>query len=104
MFVQDGILAHAGIRDSFIFGSTAASTCGRSVDCLAAAMGDERGLTCNSEWGSDWRRIGLAMPVYTNLIKTNGPAFYPPTEVFRMCSLPYTNRFGNVEIQYATYN
>merc|ERR1719379_2755274 len=39
-----------------------------------------------------------------NLMRTRGVRFYPPNEVFRMCALPWDNRFGNVEVQHATFN
>jgi len=103
-FVQDGIYAAAAVRDSSVLGSTAASTCGRSTTCLATSMGNERGLRCTSEYGVGWRRVGLQVPMYMNLMRTRGPSFYPPNEIFRMCASPWDNRFGNVEVQQAQFN
>ena len=105
-FVRRGIESFSTITRSSIIGSSDASICTASTDCRATTMGDERGLGCNSEFGSSWRRVGLVMPQYTNLKKTcegSGELDIcnPPTTVFRMCSLPWENRFGNPDVQYA---
>jgi plastocyanin len=106
-FVKTGWESFSTIEDSAILGSTAASVGGVSSICRAVKMGDTRGLGCNSEFGTAWRRVGIVMPQYTNLAKTcehtsAGGVCRPPNKVFRICSLPWENRFGNVNVQHAT--
>eukprot|EP00035_Acanthoeca_spectabilis_P007825 m.144226 g.144226 ORF g.144226 m.144226 type:complete len:4359 (-) comp14100_c0_seq10:3061-16137(-) len=108
-YVKAGGINHfSQIMDSTILGSTTASTCAASVDCRAIAPNDLRGLTCGSEFGSTWRRAGIVMPQYTNLPKTCARGGISPCRpqnlVNRPCSLPWENRFGNVDIQHAVMN
>ena len=107
-FVRTGWRSFSSIERSVILGSTVASTCAASVDCRSVKRGDERGLKCNSEPGSKFRRIGILMPQYTNLKRTcegqgSGGVCRPPNRVFRMCSLPWDTRFGNVDVQHAAF-
>lgn len=109
-FVQKGFKAFSTIEDAKILGSTAASTCDESTSCRAVSQQDTRGIKCNSEYGEHFRRVGIVMPQYTNLAKMCGGQISetakcrPPNRVFRMCSLPWENRFGNVDVQFATLN
>jgi hypothetical protein len=111
-FVKAGWKNLAAVEDSVIVGSSPASDtqrCKASMECRAMKGGDTRGLKCNSVFGSDWRRVGIVMPQYTNLKKTcegqgtGGTGCRPPNRVFRMCSLPWDFRFGNPDVQHAKF-
>eukprot|EP00038_Savillea_parva_P003003 m.119932 g.119932 ORF g.119932 m.119932 type:complete len:4300 (+) comp11038_c0_seq7:960-13859(+) len=108
-YVKSGGVDHyTKLSHSSVLGSTAASTCSESIDCRAVAPNDLRGLSCGSEFGTSWRRVGIVMPQYTNLPKTCGRGGISPCRpvnvVNRPCSLPWENRFGNVDVQHATFN
>jgi hypothetical protein len=105
-YVRTGWESSTAIDQSIIMGSTAASVCGASESCRAVSQSDVRGLGCNSEFGSSWRRVGIVMPQYTNKPKTcegdfKGGVCRPPNKVHRMCSLPWENRFGNLNVKHA---
>eukprot|EP00039_Didymoeca_costata_P018192 m.332487 g.332487 ORF g.332487 m.332487 type:complete len:4620 (+) comp16956_c0_seq1:136-13995(+) len=105
-YVRQGFQSYSKISNSIILGSTEASSCDSSVDCRAVSQKDVRGLTCNSEFGSKFRRVGITMPQYTNKKKTcegdmKGGVCRPPNKVHRMCSLPWENRFGNLDVLHA---
>ena len=105
-FVRTGWESFSVIEDSVILGSTDASVCGVSEACRAMNKDDVRGLGCNSEFGASWRRVGVVMPQYTNLGKTceangQGGVCRPPIKVHRRCSLPWENRFGNLNVKHA---
>lgn len=102
-FVRTGIDSAVGIYNSRIYGSTAASTCNASVDCVAEGGTGERG--CFSEFGNNWRRVGIVLPQYTNRRKTclgntlaDPTACRSPMLTARPCSLPWENRFGNLGV------
>ena len=108
-FVRTGWESFSTIEDSVILGSTDASVCGASETCRAVSQADTRGLGCNSEFGASWRRVGIVMPQYTNKPKTcegdfQGGVCRPPNKVHRMCSLPWENRFGNLNVKHAKLN
>jgi hypothetical protein len=63
-------LVRADVKSSFIFGSTAASTCSDSVDCRAMTKEDIAGLGCGSVFGSAYRRVGIISSQYLNAPKT----------------------------------
>lgn len=106
-----GYDSSASITDAVILGSTAASSdCSASSICRAVKEGDERGLGCNSDFGEGWRRVGIELPQWTNLKKScegqlgkGHPNCLKPNRPFRRCNMPWDTRFGNVDIQHATF-
>lgn len=100
-FVRTSKDSRADIVNSFILGSTPASTCDASLICRAVTENDPTGTsnTCGSAIGSQFRRVGLLTAQYLNRAKTceiDGtlPVCRPPTRPERMCSMPWEKRYG----------
>eukprot|EP00048_Salpingoeca_helianthica_P015090 m.224971 g.224971 ORF g.224971 m.224971 type:complete len:4030 (+) comp16594_c0_seq1:296-12385(+) len=98
-YIRGGQTGRTDIQNSRIFGSTDASTCAASVTCRAVSAADVFGNSCQSVFGSGYRRVGVVVPQYLNRPKTcimDGglPVCRPPTTPERMCSLPWEKRYG----------
>jgi hypothetical protein len=89
----------ADINQSFIFGSTPASTCAASVSCRAMNKTDIVGVRCSSVFGEPFRRVGLISSQYLNAAKSCEKAggvdnCRPPNLPERLCSMPWEKRHG----------
>eukprot|EP00931_Biecheleriopsis_adriatica_P123454 TRINITY_DN9849_c0_g1_i1.p1 TRINITY_DN9849_c0_g1~~TRINITY_DN9849_c0_g1_i1.p1 ORF type:complete len:5765 (-),score=1054.79 TRINITY_DN9849_c0_g1_i1:19-14961(-) len=95
-----GDMLHSFIlHTSRVYGTTAASTCDASVECLAVGPGETYAETCQSTAGPEFRRIGVMLPVITNRGKSceDGPTLQLcPSAVIpdRNCALPWEKRYG----------
>jgi hypothetical protein len=106
-FVKKGDENEVRIIDSVIIGDSEATTCSDPT-CQTISQGSYAGRTCASSFGKSWRRIGLVIPQYNNMAKTCGATNMGlpsqgaiavcrrPLMLFRMCQLPFDNRFGNM--------
>jgi hypothetical protein len=95
------------IFNTAIIGETGANSCNDPV-CQTILQSDVMGYTCGSTLGSNFHRVGLVIPQWTNFAKTCGAAIEgipvqaslskcsDPRELVRMCQLPLDNRFGNL--------
>jgi len=98
-FIRTAEFSRAVLKSSSIMGSTAASTCDASVECRASSSRDPTGSTCNSVFGTKFRRVGVITTQYLNAAKTchrHGglPVCRPLTTPERMCSMPWEKRHG----------
>eukprot|EP00051_Salpingoeca_urceolata_P019992 m.295984 g.295984 ORF g.295984 m.295984 type:complete len:3942 (+) comp19518_c0_seq1:299-12124(+) len=90
----------AELTNSHVLGSTAASGsgCAHSVDCRASAKADVFSASCQSVFGSGYRRVGVVLSQYLNRVKTCDraglPVCRPPNLPERMCSMPWEKRYG----------
>ena len=88
--LADGMDDLNSITNSFIFGSTPASTCADSLVCHAMVSGDVFGANCNSVFGPTWRRVGVVFPQHTNVGKLCTSQIAGSGGAMDVCSPPST--------------
>jgi hypothetical protein len=103
------------LLNSSVLGTTAASTCDYSIGCHTMDGSPKEamdGSMCKSVVGTDFRRVGVMMPIITNRGKTceDGPNL-PDSgcEVARNtpdrdCVMPWEQRYGIRGSRYAQYS
>lgn len=119
-FIRAGSDSMVSIEDSIVAATTAASPCPYNInlerkleldghcrtygvyDTLATARGD----SCNTVFGGGVRRIGIALPRYTNLAQTCGGSgskeiCRPVTKPVKQCAVPWLKRFGRLQAKRA---
>ena len=91
------------VIDSRVVGSTDLGKCNTgSMTCRTFSPGDTLGKTCGSVFGKSVRRIGLAIPRYTNVPKTCGSdgskaVCRPINSPLKQCAVPWLKRFGTLD-------
>ena len=104
-FIRSGSDNVVKVHNSSILGSTTASTCDAAdVEGACRTYGQSNTIAtfCSSLFGGGVRRVGLALPRYTNKEQTCGASgskevCRPLTRPIKQCAVPWLARFGRVQ-------